>query len=256
MTLRAFRFPDPAAAVACAALLALGGCDATTMLGSAAISTVVFGGDTGRSWLPIEDWDSVPARKEPVASKVTLTHAVRFAPEEDRLVAAERQRIDDFLARAEVGYGDRLVLVPPNDAGANGRRVQMVAAYLAMRQLSARVASPRPRAATPVEGEVDLVMERHVVTLPPCPDWRSPPGNTFNNTPHSNFGCATASNLGLMVADPGQLVEGHAYAPIDGTYGVLAIQRYQKGETRPLELEDVGVVQSQQKQSSGSGATP
>ena len=53
---------------------------------------------------------------------------------------------------------------------------------------------------------VDVV---HVgVVLPDCPDWRKSPVTTFSNTTHTNYGCAAAVNLGLMVENPRDLVRG------------------------------------------------
>ena len=43
------------------------------------------------------------------------------------------------------------------------------------------------------------------VVLPGCPDWSRDPGYDPRNLPLSNLGCANAVNLGLMVADPGDL---------------------------------------------------
>ena len=50
--------------------------------------------------------------------------------------------------------------------------------------------------------------DRYLVTLPPCPNWSKPAAGAgdFTNTPSSNFGCAAAVNLGLMVANPADLV--------------------------------------------------
>ena len=56
----------------------------------------------------------------------------------------------------------------------------------------------------------------YLVTLPPCPDWSRQSGTDFANLPHSNFGCATQTNLGLMIAEPEDLVRGRKLAPADG----------------------------------------
>jgi len=74
----------------------------------------------------------------------------------------------------------------------------------------------------------------YIVHLPDCPDWSKPTGPDYRNTVHSNFGCATISNLGLMVADPADLMRGQAIGPGDAEAAVKAIERYRKGEVKEL----------------------
>jgi pilus assembly protein CpaD len=52
-----------------------------------------------------------------------------------------------------------------------------------------------------------------------------------DNTPDPNFGCATASILAAMIADPGDLVRGRDLAPAEGTPQALSIELYKKGES-------------------------
>ena len=58
---------------------------------------------------------------------------------------------------------------------------------------------------------------RHEVILPGCPNWSREPGYDPGNLPLSNLGCATAFNLGLMVADPGGSGTRRPLGPADGT---------------------------------------
>jgi pilus assembly protein CpaD len=86
---------------------------------------------------------------------------------------------------------------------------------------------------------VELVMERYLVTLPACPDWSRQSGTDFSNQPFSNFGCATQSNLGLMVAEPKDLVSGRTLAPADGVHQAEGIVRYRTGKVVELQEEKV-----------------
>jgi pilus assembly protein CpaD len=74
---------------------------------------------------------------------------------------------------------------------------------------------------------------RYTVTLPPCPNWSSPPGAAYTNAHNSNWGCAAATNLGLMVANPADLVSGRTLAPADGQPAVMAVQRYLNDRIKP-----------------------
>lgn len=41
-----------------------------------------------------------------------------------------------------------------------------------------------------------------------CPDWTASPLTTFSNAKQGNFGCATTTNLGLMLENPRDLERG------------------------------------------------
>lgn len=68
------------------------------------------------------------------------------------------------------------------------------------------------------------------VVLPDCPDWRMSSAHNFSNHESANFGCATETNLGLMVADPNDLVHGTGeLPPAHSQRGDLAITQYHTG---------------------------
>ena len=68
------------------------------------------------------------------------------------------------------------------------------------------------------------------VVLPDCPDWRMSPVTTYSNTHQANFGCATTVNLGLMVADPHDLVRGTGAAGMDTQRNSQVISDYRAGK--------------------------
>ena len=87
------------------------------------------------------------------------------------------------------------------------------------------VTSASPLEPVPANHAV-IEVGRYTVTLPPCPNWSSPPNVEYTNAHNSNWGCAAATNLGLMVANPADLVSGRTLAPADGQPAVNAVQRY------------------------------
>ena len=197
--------------------------------------------------LPLEDFSNVRAAREPRADLVQYGHDVAFAAGEARLTNGQRQRLDAFLARLEASYGDRFYVVAgrgrkgePKQAAVRlgERRRQAVMAFLELRRLRVLPLRIEFGIDAPVRGAVKVIVRRYVVTVPGCPDWTGRPGITFNNTPSSNFGCATAINLGLMVADPGDIVAGRHPGLMDGEFIARSIERYRKGETTPLKGDD------------------
>lgn len=78
------------------------------------------------------------------------------------------------------------------------------------------------------EAQIDVTYA--AVISPRCPDWRASPVTTYSNTPHSNFGCATTTNLGLQVADPRDLVKGRGDSTPDPERSLRVIRKYRAGE--------------------------
>ncbi len=177
-------------------------------------------------------YDPQPTR-EPRVQPVAIAHMVPFAPGYVTLDPAAAQDIDAFLTRQGVDRADALEVAVPAGGGDLARdRAVRVAAYLKLKQLSSGlVIDDDPKMPSDA---VRLVVHRYQVTLPGCPDWTGRGGITHSNQPSSNWGCASAVNLGLMVANPGDLVQGRSAGLGDGEAQVLSIQRYRTGETKPL----------------------
>src|SRR5690606_18834183 len=81
-----------------------------------------------------------------------------------------------------------------------------------------------------------VTVGRYVVKPPACPDWSKPATGDPANQVTSNFGCATETNLGLMVADPGVLLRGvDQMAPADGEAVAVGIKNYREGKIEKPE---------------------
>jgi len=209
---------------------------------------------SGCAELRYEDWDSVPEQRQPRADQVQYAHDVRFRPGLDRLSTNERQRLVSFLQRAGAGRNDSVHVAGPQAGGKlSDRREETVVAYLDHLNLKTLSLADGFAVGEPGADVVRVILRRHVVTLPGCPDWSGRPGNTWQNMPSSNWGCATASNLGMMVANPADLARGRKMGPADGEFSATSIDRYRKGETTPLDPEDISVIEGQQKTGGGGG---
>jgi len=80
----------------------------------------------------------------------------------------------------------------------------------------------------PVTGEL---------TLPyPCPDWSHNTVRNYDNSPHSNYGCATATNMAVQLENPRDLNRGHGDASPDAGITTDVIARYRAGDL-PVPLE-------------------
>lgn len=177
-------------------------------------------------------WSEAQAKKENRVEPVRLQHDVRFASGA-QLSPAEMAQLEGFIARHDIGYGDRVyVLTNPKAANdSENQRSNTVLKYMSAHGVKAAVL-PSVEAEP---GLVRIVVNRYVVVPPNCPDWSKPTNADYSNTPMSNLGCSNTANLGLMVADPRELIQGRTAGSADGEGSVLAIQRYRTGNTTPLE---------------------
>jgi pilus assembly protein CpaD len=241
--------------------LMVSGCVAETATGIVLGTGAYYAANPDK--LPLEDFSDVSEAREPRADLVQYSHDVAFAGGEARLTNGQRQRLDAFLARLEAGYGDRFYVVAgrarrgePTPAAARlaERRRQAVMAFLELRKLSVLPLRIEFGIDAPVGEAVKVIVRRYVVTLPGCPDWTERPGISYANTPTSNFGCANAVNLGLMVADPGDIVAGRHPGLMDGEFVARSIERYRKGETTPLEGDEASTASPEPTDGGDSGA--
>jgi pilus assembly protein CpaD len=195
-------------------------------------------GVTGAAWLavsactPTESyWSEAQAPKVNKVEPVRLLHDVRF-PSGTQLSSPEMAELGGFLARHDIGYGDRVYVLTETKANSVAtQRTSAVVNYMAAHGIKA-VDLPSPEAQP---GVVRIVVNRYVVIPPNCPDWSKPGTADYSNTPMSNLGCSNIQNLGLMVADPSELIQGRAAGPADAAGSVLAIQRYRAGKITPLD---------------------
>jgi len=171
--------------------------------------------------------------------QVEFAHDVLFVAGSARLAEGEARRLDAFLARNKPGPDGHVTLAFPGGPK-SGKPLMEVRRGVISKSLAGRgflvgKITTTGGDGTPDADHVRLVLSRYVVTLPPCPDWTKPVGATFDNRVHSNFGCADAVNLGLMVARPADLMEGRDPGPADAEQAVTSIQRYRAGQTKSLE---------------------
>jgi pilus biogenesis lipoprotein CpaD len=204
-------------------------------------------------------WIEASSPKQLEVDRAEYRHSIYFPTDSSTFPASERAKLQTFLETVQPGGRDSIRLEGHADERATelynlelaAHRAEAVQAYLekaglgdlsittvALGEAVPAVPSTGP-AAWRLNRRVELVLERYLVTLPACPDWSRQSGTDFSNQPHSNFGCATQSNLGLMVADPADLVRGRPLAPADGIQQAEGIVRYRTGKVVELKEEKV-----------------
>jgi pilus biogenesis lipoprotein CpaD len=204
-------------------------------------------------------WLEAGSPKQLEVDRADYRHAVYFDTDQAELTAVEQDRLLTFLSSSQPSTRDTIRLEGHADERASdlynlelaGRRATAVADFLRRQGFEhvtvtttsygeniPAVVGTGPEAWRQ-NRRVELVLERYLVTLPGCPDWSRESGTDFANLPHSNFGCANQTSLGLMVAEPRDLVRGRTLGPADGTHQAEGIVRYRTGKVIELRKEKV-----------------
>lgn len=157
---------------------------------------------------------------------------------------ADGADLDGSARLALIAYVDSLspraghrVAIPATD-GTSGNLATRRVAAVEQALIAFGLAPVRVPDLAPRDDSVPVKSGTWRITPPACPDWSKEPGTDFENLPTSNFGCATVTNLGLMIADPADLVRGRDPGPADGTVAAGAVERYRKGEVKELPDEE------------------
>jgi pilus assembly protein CpaD len=178
-----------------------------------------------------DQWSEVQAPAQNKVEAVRLVHDVRFA-NGSQISNVEMAQLDGFITRHDLGYGDRVYVLMDNSA-ASSQRARNVVSYMKAHGITANgLASVEAQ-----PGAVRVVVNRHVVVPPNCPDWSKPMTSDYSNTPMSNLGCSTTANLGTMVADPSELIQGRTPGAADAEGSSLGVRRYRADKIKPLQTE-------------------
>lgn len=182
----------------------------------------------------------VAACTEPVAPDYRQKYAVSAYPTTVVLgvhVAGTRVAFvddeDTSFTKTVAGYLDGghgpLTISAPRVAGG---RLPSTLAAVRMRLLAAGVPPADIQETMTAQGSPDVVTlsyQRYEAVVPTCGDWTSSLSYDPYNTVSSGFGCAVQRDIGLMAADPADLVRARPTAPSDGQNASRVIQKYRAG---------------------------
>lgn len=159
---------------------------------------------------------------QPVVERTNF--AIDLTSDGGGISSAEQSRLGDWFDALQLGYGDR-VSVDYGSNYASGTANSVVAKEVADRGLI--VEGPAPVTAGQVAlGMIRVVVTRSSASVPSCPDWGTNHDRNYNASNHSNYGCATNSNLAAMIADPEDLIRGRDSKRLDTNSGKKAVDGY------------------------------
>ena len=155
--------------------------------------------------------------------------SIAFAGGSDRLTAGEAARLDRMVVAGSIRPADRVEIAASGPPGLAERRAAAISRELLRYGIVTQTVA---LGAVPANHAV-VSVGRYTVTLPSCPNWSQSLDYDFTNAYTSNYGCANATNLGLMVASPGDLVSGRSFTGTQAQPAAAAVQRYLTDRVKP-----------------------
>ena len=150
---------------------------------------------------------SLDSVHQPVVARQDLT--LDLQADSGRLAPGEDRRLAEWMAAMNLRYGDRLAIDDGGDGSTGRAEVAAAAGRYGLLLADRAPTTGRPDGA----GTLRIVLTPTSASVPGCPDYSHPTTMTADASTSSNFGCATASNLAAMVADPADLVRGAPGSP-------------------------------------------
>ena len=200
---------------------------------------------------PVTSYTDAEAPKRLKLDSSTTQVAVRFAPGTAAMAPVDAARLRQLAATGGIGPADRVMVAAAGGPYLAQRRVASVASVL----LHYGIVAMADQLPNLPPNRALIEVGRTLVTLPPCPNWSKPSGTDFGNQPSSNFGCATESDLGMMVANPGDLASGLPAGSADGQPAAAAVNRYLNDKvTLPTANTALPVAVQSSSSPSGSGS--
>jgi pilus assembly protein CpaD len=147
---------------------------------------------------------------------------IAFAAGSAALAPNEIRKINDWVLSGSVRPADHVAIAAGGPPALAAARTSAIARALLRWGV---VATAEPFTGVAVNRAV-VDIGRYAVTLPDCPNWSQSLQSEFTNAFTSNYGCADATNLGLMVASPGDLVRGREFTRPDAVPAIGAVDLY------------------------------
>jgi pilus assembly protein CpaD len=141
------------------------------------------------------------------------------------LDAADERRLKSWFDALGLRFGDHVTLVRGNELpGVRDSIAALVARYGLLTEGEAPITAGEAAA-----GSLRVVVSRSMATVESCPNWTRRSQADLVGGQGSNYGCAMATNLAAMIADPQDLVRGRSTnTDLRAATSTRAIRAYQE----------------------------
>ena len=196
-------------------------------------------GEFGDEFFPHAKWEQIPPSPDNMVEVITLGHLVSFSEGQAGLDPEARSELAGFVRMNRIGRDDRIFVQPPEGTARplTTARVTAVTAEFARLGLVTLESAGLGASAMDADlgaGEIGVLVTRAVVIPPDCT--QPQPAPTLR--PAQPWGCFVNTSLGMMVADPMDLVEGRDLGPADGEHASAALRRYRQDKIKLLNVEE------------------
>ena len=183
-------------------------------------------------------WKQIPAPLSNQVEVIALDHRTSYSSGSATLSDGKMAGLHSFLRENGVSGSDKLTLSGPLSSGGGhdaltASRLGSLVEEIRRAGLHAEISAPQEGAKSVKAGEVLVTVWRTVVLTPDCATSQPEVGAR----PDYHYSCSTVANLGAMVANPSDLVEGRDPGPATAEPNAAAINRYRSGATTPLVKE-------------------
>ncbi|NOH53529.1 hypothetical protein F0266_11345 [Vibrio coralliilyticus] len=179
-----------------------------------------------------------PIVREPSIDVVSVTNKLTLKVKGQSLTENQLKDIESFIVQRGNPYGLNVKLVSDSVLGA--KQFSDVSQMLLKKGLSKKQIHSE-NISESFDGDIQILVESFRAKIPECKSEKITPLllNTYQS--HSSYGCATASALAQMVADPKDLVVGEQLGPTNGARAVATIDAYTAPVTSSSESDQSSV---------------
>lgn len=186
---------------------------------------------TGCSGSNLANYSGVEPQNRNEVEMVRIPYSIKYNAGEASIGDAEIAKLNLFLRSSSITYGDEFSMDFPLDRNGNlseldGQRLEYTSNILKDSGLYMS-ATLTPWGMEPSANTGRLLISKYVVTIPDCGNWTQPSTPNFQNAPLGNIGCASQANLGLMIANPRDLIIGAEGGAPNTERTAGAVERYQ-----------------------------
>lgn len=202
-------------------------------------------------------WTPAESPKKNKVERVVLTYVVSYPAGTNAIAVVEKKKLQQFL-RDNVARPSA-VLITLYEYGENSeKRIKEIKRELIKHGVSHKFIivdyNRKGERCQNSPTEIEIVVEKYLVIPPACSDFSQQIGDAKQGYNSSNYRCAVETNLGMMVANPLDLIQGRPQDPAVGSVMSAAVTRYLEGRITPLLSSSTTTSASSTSSSSGGAA--
>ncbi|MEM7425007.1 MAG: CpaD family pilus assembly protein [Pseudomonadota bacterium] len=171
----------------------------------------------------VKDRYPINVKKGEVRLKVPTSHGGRFSRDQTYEI---RKFLDDYPGTSA---GHLYISTPTAGGGranAAAGKVAQIAAASGVPASEIRYRNHQGSRRSPVV----VAYRRHFAVTKKCGDWTDSMSQTYDNLPHSNWGCSQQHNIAAMAVDPRDLKRPRSRGSVDAGRMDTVFEKYRAGQ--------------------------